>query len=187
MTDRYARENCLALLHEHTKSESLRRHAYAVEAAMRAAAERTGNDPQEWGAVGLLHDFDYERFPDAEDHPFRGAEILRERGFPEPFVRAVLSHADHTGVPRETECARWLYAVDELCGFCMACAMVQPDRKLAQVQVKSVKKKLKKKDFAAKVDREAIRAGAADLGLELDELIGFVLAALAPVADELGL
>jgi putative nucleotidyltransferase with HDIG domain len=187
MNDQLRRENCLALLHEFTASESLRRHAYAVEAAMRAAAERAGDDPEAWGAVGLLHDFDYERYPSAEDHPFRGAEILRERGYPADFVRTILSHASHTGVPRDTDCARWLFAVDELCGFCTACAMVQPDRKLAQVKVKSVKKKLKKKDFAAKVDREEIRQGAAELGLELDELIGFVLAALVPVADDLGL
>ena len=183
----YDRDACLALLHEHTKTDGLRRHGYAVEAAMRAAAERTGNDPEYWGAVGLLHDFDYEIYPEAPDHPLKGAEILRERGYPEEFVRAILSHASYTGVPRETDCARWLFAVDELCGFCMACAMVQPDRKIAQVKVKSVKKKLKKKDFAAKVNREEIREGAADLGLELDEVIEHVLGALAPAADELGL
>ena len=143
MSELYQRDSALALLHEYTESVSLRRHAYAVEAAMIAAAERAGGDPLYWGAVGLLHDFDYERFPEAPDHPLKGAKILRARGFPEDFVTAVLSHAEYTGVPRETDCARWLFAVDELCGFCMACAMVQPDKKIASVKVKSVKKKLK--------------------------------------------
>ena len=187
MSDLCTRENALALLHEYTQTESLRRHAYAVEAAMRAAAGRTGNDPEYWGAVGLLHDFDYETHPEAPDHPLKGAEILRERGYPEDFVRIILSHATYTGVPRDSDCAKWLFAVDELCGFCMACAMVQPDRKIVQVKVKSVRKKLKKKDFAAKVSREEIAEGAAGLGLEQDELIAHVLAALVEVADELGL
>ncbi|MBE0564377.1 MAG: HDIG domain-containing protein [Krumholzibacteria bacterium] len=183
----YDRANTLALLHEHTLTDSLRRHAYAVEAAMRAAARRTGGDEAYWAAVGLLHDFDYEKHPEAPDHPFKGAEILRARGYPEPFVRTILSHASYTGVPREDDCARWLFAVDELCGFCMACAMVQPDRKIAAVEVRSVRKKLKKKDFAAKVSREEIAEGAADLSLEQDEVIAHVLAALAEVADDLGL
>ena len=154
---------------------------------MKAAGERTGNDVEYWSAVGLLHDFDYEMYPEAPDHPLKGAEILRERGYPEEFVRTILSHASYTGVPRENDCAVWLFAVDELCGFCMACAMVQPDRKIAQVKVKSVKKKLKKKDFAAKVNREEIAEGAEDLGLELDEVIAHVLEALVPVGEELGL
>jgi len=187
MSDLYNRESTLALLHEFTQTDSLRRHAYAVEAAMKAAAERTGNDPVYWAAVGLLHDFDYEKYPEAPDHPLKGAEILRERGYPEEFVRTIMSHASYTGVPRENDCARWLFAVDELCGFCMACAMVQPDRKIAQVKVKSVRKKLKKKDFAAKVNREEIAEGALDLGLEQDELITHVLEALVPVGDTLGL
>ncbi len=184
---RYARDKVLALLHEHTRGDSLRRHAYAVEAAMRAAARRLGADETYWGAVGLIHDFDYERYPDLADHPFKGAEILRGLGYPEPFVRTVLSHASHTGVPREDDCARWLFAVDELCGFCMACAMVTPERKIAQVEVRSVRKKLKKKDFAAKVSREEIAEGAAALGLEQDEVIAHVLGALVAVADDLGL
>lgn len=187
MSDLFHRDTTLALLHEHTATDSLRRHAYAVEAAMKAAAGRTGNDPVYWAAVGLLHDFDYEKYPEAPDHPQKGAEILRRLGYPEEFVRTILSHASYTGVPRENDCARWLFAVDELCGFCMACAMVQPERKIAQVQVKSVRKKLKKKDFAAKVNREEIAEGAADLGLEQDEVIEHVLAALIPVADDLGL
>ena len=187
MSDHYKRDTTLALLHEFTKSDGLRRHAYAVEAAMKAAADRTGNDAEYWGAVGLLHDFDYEMYPEAPAHPLKGAEILRERGYPEEFVRTILSHAAYTGVPRENDCARWLFAVDELCGFCMACAMVQPDKKIAQVKVKSVKKKLKKKDFAAKVSREEIAEGAEDLGLERDEVIAHVLEALTPVGEELGL
>ena len=187
MSDLYDRDRTLDLLHEFTKTESLRRHAYAVSAAMRAAAARTGNDATYWAAVGLLHDFDYEMYPEAPDHPLKGAEILRERGYPEDFVRTILSHASYTEVPRENDCAKWLFAVDELCGFCMACAMVQPDQKIASVKVKSVKKKLKKKDFAAKVNREEIAEGAADLGLERDEIIEHVLQALVPVADDLGL
>ncbi|MBK6735873.1 MAG: HDIG domain-containing protein [bacterium] len=187
MSDLYARETTLALLHEHTLGDSLRRHGCAVEAAMRAAAVRVGADPVYWGAVGLLHDFDYERHPEAPDHPLKGAEILRARGYPEEFVRTIMSHVTQVGVPRENDCARWLYAVDELCGFCTACAMVQPDRKIAAVEVRSVIKKLKKKDFAAKVNREEIAEGAQELGLTQEEVIAHVLAALAGAADELGL
>ena len=146
MSELYAPENTLALLHEYTQTDGLRRHAYAVQAAMLASARRVGGDEQYWSAVGLLHDFDYEMYPEPPDHPLKGADILRERGYPEDFVRAILSHASYTGVPRETDCARWLFAVDELCGFCMACAMVQPDKLISQVKVKSVRKKLKKKD-----------------------------------------
>jgi len=187
MSDLYKRENTLDLLHEFTRTDGLRRHAYAVEAAMKAAAEKTGGDVEYWAAVGLLHDFDYEVYPEAPDHPLKGADILRERGYPEEFVRTILSHAAYTGVPRENDCAKWLFAVDELCGFCMACAMVQPDRKIAQVKVKSVKKKLKKKDFAAKVNREEIAEGAAGLELEPEDVIVHVLEALVPVGEELGL
>jgi len=187
MSDLYGREQCLAILHEYTKAEGLRRHAYAVEAAMLAAAERTGGDSAYWGSVGLLHDFDYEMYPEAPDHPLKGADILRERSYPEEFVRTILSHASYTGVLREDDCAKWLFAVDELCGFCMACAMVQPDKLISQVKVKSVKKKLKKKDFAAKVSREDIHEGAADLGLELPEVIEHVLGALCGVSDALEL
>ncbi len=187
MSELYAPETTYELLHEYTKTDGLLRHAYAVQAAMRAAARRTGNDETYWAAVGLLHDFDYEKYPEAPDHPLKGAEILRERGYPEEFVRTILSHAGYTGVPRENDCARWLFAVDELCGFCMACAMVQPDKRIAQVKVKSVRKKLKKKDFAAKVSREDIAEGMADLGLEQDDLIAHVLEALVPVGEDLGL
>lgn len=187
MSDLFDRTTTLALLHEYTLGESLRRHAYAVEAAMRTAAVRAGGDPAYWGAAGLLHDFDYERWPDAADHPLRGAEILRAQGYPEPFVRAILAHAPHTGVPREDDCARWLFAVDELCGFCTACAMVQPERRIAGVEVRSVVKKLKKKDFAAKVNREEIAEGARDLGLAQEDVIAHVLAAMSGAAGELGL
>ncbi len=187
MSDLYGRETTLALLKEYTQTEGLLRHAYAVEATMKAAAQRTGGDPVYWAAVGLLHDFDYEKYPGASDHPAKGAEILRQRGYPEEFVRTIMSHAAYTGVPRENDCARWLFAVDELCGFCMACAMVQPDKQIAQVKVKSVRKKLKKKDFAAKVNREEIAEGAKDLGLEVDVVIEHILGALVPVAAELGL
>lgn len=187
MSDLYRRDTVLALLHEYTESVALRRHGYAVEAAMRASARRVGADEEMWGAAGLLHDFDYERYPTMEDHPFRGGEILREKGYPEQFVHDVMAHASHTGLERETDLAKWLFAVDELCGFCMACAMVQPDKKVAQVKVKSVRKKLKKKDFAAAVSREEIAEGAEALGLEVDEVIEHVLAALVSVGEELGL
>jgi putative nucleotidyltransferase with HDIG domain len=187
MSDLTSREVALALLCEYTASDSLRKHAYAVEAALRAAARRTGQDEALWGAVGLLHDFDYERYPELPDHPLRGAEILRARGYSEPFVRTILSHAPFTGVPREDDCARWLFAVDELAGFCMACAMVQPDRKIASVKVSSVLKKLKRKEFAAKVNREEILLGANELGLPLEELVAHVLGALCGVAGELGI
>jgi putative nucleotidyltransferase with HDIG domain len=187
MSDLYAPEHTLALLHQYTQTDGLRRHAYAVQAAMAAAARRTGGDERYWAAVGLLHDFDYEKYPEAPDHPLKGAEILRAAGYDEQFVRTILSHAAYTGVPRENDCARWLFAVDELCGFCMACAMVQPERQIAGVQVRSVRKKLKKKDFAAKVSREDIAEGAADLGLEVDEVIEQVLAALTTVGADLGL
>lgn len=187
MSDLYKRETTLALLHEFTKTDGLRRHAYAVEASMRAAAQQVNQDEEYWAAVGLLHDFDYEMYPEAPDHPLKGADILRERGYPEEFVRTILSHASYTEVPRDNLCAQWLFAVDELSGFCMACAMVQPDKKIHQVKVKSVRKKLKKKDFAAKVNREEIDEGASELGLERDQVIDHVLNALTTVSDDLGL
>ena len=187
MSERYSRDKIHALLTEYTRSESLLRHAYAVEAAMRLAAERADGDAEYWGAVGLLHDFDYERYPEAPDHPQKGAEILRQQGFDETLINTILSHAAYTGVPRDNPCARWLFAVDELCGFCMACAMVQPDKKIASVKIKSVKKKLKQKSFAAKVDRAEIRQGAEELGLELPEVIELVLAALRGGSERLGL
>ncbi|HOS95387.1 MAG TPA: HDIG domain-containing protein, partial [Armatimonadota bacterium] len=155
------RDDAYALLTEYTKTPSLIGHALAVEAAMRFYAAKLGGDPEEWAAVGLLHDMDYERWPDLEDHPFRGAEIMRDRGVPELWIRAVLSHGDHTGVPRETPMEKALFAVDELTGFIVACALVRPSRSLADLGAKSVKKKMKDRSFAAKVNREAIEAGAA--------------------------
>ncbi len=181
------RESAWALLTEYTKNESLIRHALAVEAAMRFYAERFGEDADTWGVIGLLHDFDYERWPDLKDHPFRGAEILRERGVDEDVVQTILSHADHTGVPRDTLVRKTLFAVDELCGFVTAVALVRPSKRVADVTPKSVRKKLKDKAFARAVDRDAIREGAEGLGLDLDEHVANVIAAMSSIADELGL
>ena len=181
------RETAYALLTEFTKSESLIKHALAVEAGVRAYAGKLGGDPDEWGAIALIHDFDYERWPDLEDHPFRGAEILVERGFDEHVVRAVKSHADHTGVPRETPLERALFAVDELAGFITACALVRPSKSIMDLKPKSVKKKMKDKSFAAKVNRDDILRGAEELGVPLDEHIANVIAAMQGIAAELGL
>jgi predicted hydrolase (HD superfamily) len=181
------REQALALLHEFTTSDALRKHALAVESAMRAYAGARGGDPDRWGATGLLHDFDYERFPSLDDHPMRGSEILAERGVAEEIRTAILGHGNHTGVPRTTDMARCLFAVDELCGFLVACALVRPDRKISEVPVASVRKKLKDKAFARGVSRDDIVQGAQELGVELDAHIAFVRDALAKVAPELGL
>jgi putative nucleotidyltransferase with HDIG domain len=182
-----SREDAVALLHEYTKKPGLIKHALAVEAAMRAHARRVQQDEQAWGLVGLLHDFDYERWPDAENHPWRGSEVLSERGYPEWFRRAVLSHAEYTGVSRDTDLEKALYASDELCGFLTACALVTPAKSLHDVKVKSVKKKMKDKAFARSVHRGQIIQGAEDLGMELGEHIEFVLEAMRSIADELGL
>ncbi len=181
------RESAWSLLNEYTQNESLLRHALAVEAAMRFYAERFGEDADAWGVIGLLHDFDYERWPDLTDHPWRGAEILRERGVDEDVVQTILSHADHTGVPRDSLVRRTLHAVDELCGFVTAVALVRPSRRVADVTPKSVRKKLKDRAFARNVSRDAIREGAEALGLDLDEHVANVIAAMASVADDLGL
>ena len=186
------REEALALMHEHTASEALRRHMYAVETAMRACARRLGEDEEAWGTVGLLHDFDYEGHPNdarspTEEHPAFGVTLLRERGYPEPLCRAILGHATYTGVPRDTPVARALFAVDELCGFLVACALVRPSRSLADLGVRSVRKKLKDRGFARAVDRGEIRQGAEELGVDLDEHIEFVLQALRPEEARLGL
>jgi len=182
-----SREEALTILHEFTSSDALRKHALAVEAAMRAYAESRSADPNLWGVTGLLHDFDYEKFPSLEDHPRRGSEILAERGIDEEIRTAILGHGNHTGVPRSTDMARTLFAVDELCGFLTACALVRPDRRIAEVPVASVKKKLKDKAFARGVNREDITQGAQELGVELDAHIAFVRDALARVAPDLGL
>jgi putative nucleotidyltransferase with HDIG domain len=180
------REDALQLLHTHTESESLRKHAYAVEAAMRAYAEKFGDDVEEWGMVGLLHDFDYEKHPSEEEHPFVGNRILEEAGWPEHIRRAIMSHADYTGVPRESQMEKTLFAVDELCGFLMAVAYVRPDRSMASVQYKSVKKKMKDKGFARAVSREDMTRGAEELGIPFEEHVAFVIDALAGEGDRLG-
>ena len=181
------REEAYALLTEYTSKDGLIKHALAVEAAMRAYARRFGEEEETWGVIGLLHDFDYEKYPTAADHPFKGAEILRQKGFPEEWIRVILSHASYTGVPRDSLMAKTLFAVDELCGFITAVAYVRPNRKLAEVKVKSVKKKLKDKAFARQVNREEIREGAEELGIPLDEHIEFVISAMQEIAGELGL
>ncbi|GBD31601.1 MAG: HDIG domain-containing protein [Gemmatimonadales bacterium] len=186
------REEALALMHEFTQSEALRKHMYAVEAAMRAYARKFGEDEETWGIVGLLHDFDYERFPNpdhspTEGHPSYGVRLLRERGFPEELCRAILGHASYTGVPRDTLLAKTLFAVDELCGFLVACALVRPSKSLADLEVRSVKKKLKDKAFARGVNRDEVYRGAEELGIPLDEHIQFVIEALRPVESSLGL
>ena len=175
-----------ALLCEYTASQPLRRHALAVEASMRARARHAGvTDPAEletWGLVGLLHDFDYERFPTEQDHVFRGMEILRARGWPEPIVKAVGGHAFYTGIARETPMERAIVAADELTGFVGACALVRPSKKVADVPVESVVKRMKDKAFARSVDREYIRRGAEEAGLPLPELVAIVLRAQVPIA-----
>ncbi|MBM3494789.1 MAG: HDIG domain-containing protein [Armatimonadetes bacterium] len=176
-----------ALLTEYTQSDSLIKHALAVEAAMRFYARRFGEDEDLWAAIGLIHDFDYERWPQAPDHPEQGVAILRERGWPEDLVQVVGSHADYTGIPRETAAARALFAVDELCGFLTAVAYVRPSRKIADVEVSSVKKKMKDKAFARSVSRDDIIRGAEGLGLPLDEHVANCIAALTEAAPELGL
>lgn len=182
-----SRESALALMHEFTASESLRRHMLAVEAAVRAYARRFGEDELKWGVVGLLHDFDYERWPNPPEHPLRGAAILAERGYPADVIYAIKSHADYLpDCPRVSRLDKTLYACDELVGFITACAWVRPER-LAGMQASSVKKKLKAKGFAASVNRDDIARGAADLGVDLDEHIQFVIAALQPIAADLGL
>lgn len=188
----WTRDRALALMHQYTASEALRRHMYAVELAMRAMAARSGEDPDAWGLVGLLHDFDYERFPNPEHapdrgHPSEGVRMLEAQGFPAPLARAILGHASYTGVPRDTPMARALFAVDELCGFLVACALVRPSRSLRDLEVASVRKKLKDKAFARGVSREEVYAGAEELGVALDEHIAFVLEALRPHERTLGL
>ena len=181
------RDQALALLHEWIQNPNLRKHCYAVEACMRAYARRAGADEERWGLTGLIHDFDWERHPDLERHPAKGVEVLRATGWPEDVCRAVLGHSVHTGVPRDTEMARTLYACDEVAGFLVACALVTPARSLEQVEVASVKKKMKRADFARNVNRDDIVNGAAELGTDLDQHIGFCLEAMRGIRGELGL
>jgi putative nucleotidyltransferase with HDIG domain len=180
------RERAWATLTRYTKSEPLLRHALAVEAAVRAYAERFGEDRELWGATALLHDFDYEIHPTLDRHPQDGAPILRDEGYPEVLVEAVLSHADHLGLPRDTPLKKTLYACDELPGFVHACGLVRPDG-IDTLTPKSVRKKLKQPSFASGVNREDVYRGAEELGVDLDEHIAFVVAALRPIAPELGL
>ena len=175
------------LVEEHVESDSLRRHLFAVETCMRAYARKEGEDEETWGIAGLLHDFDWEVCPTPESHPTFGAEILRARGFPEEIVRAVLSHGNHTGIARETMMEKALFACDELSGFVTAVALVRPTKSLSDTKVSSVKRKMKDKAFAKSVSRDDMRQGAAELGVELDDLIAFVIEALKPAAPQLGL
>ena len=186
------RDEALALMHEHTQSPSLRQHMLAVEAAMRAYAVKSGEDVEAWGLAGLMHDYDYERYPNpehspTEGHPAWGVRQLRERGVAEQVCRAILGHGNYTGVPRDTPMARTLFAVDELCGFLVACALVRPSKSFADLEVSSVKKKLKDKAFARGVNRDEVRQGAEELGVPLDEHITFCIQALRPVEAALGL
>jgi putative nucleotidyltransferase with HDIG domain len=186
------RTDALALMEQHTQSAALRQHMLAVEAAMRAYAGKYGGDADAWGIVGLLHDFDYETYPNpdhspTEGHPAWGVQLLRERGLSEDQCRAILGHASYSGVPRDSEMAKALFAVDELCGFLVACVLVRPSRSFGDLEVSSVKKKLKDKAFARGVNRDDVRQGAEELGVPLDEHIAACIAALRPVEQTLGL
>jgi len=189
MTDQrnFDRNDAWALLCEYTQSESLRKHMLAVEACMRAYARKFGQDENKWAITGLLHDFDYEKYPTPAEHPFVGNKILEERGYPEEIRRAILSHADYSGVKRESLLEKTLFACDELSGFITASALVKPNKSLAEVEAKSVRKKMKDKAFARSVSRDDIVNGAADLGLDLEEHIAFCIEAMKSIAGELEL
>lgn len=180
------REESWQLLCEYTKSENLRRHALAVEACMRAYARKFGEDEEKWAIVGLIHDFDYERYPNPPDHPLKGSEILSECGYPEDVRRAILGHADYTGVPRDTLMAKSLFACDELAGFITACALVRPDR-IQTLEPRSVRKRMKDKAFARSIRREDIAVGAEELGVDTNEHIALCIRAMQGIADRLGL
>jgi len=181
------REDAWALLCEYTKNPGLRKHGLAVEAAMRGYARKYDEDEQKWAIVGLLHDFDYEVHPTLDQHPTGGSKILREKGYPEDVIYAVLCHADHLGLERRSLMDKAIYAVDELTGLITAVALVKPNKSLAEVDAPSVRKKMKDKAFARSVNRDDIVRGAAALGVDLDEHIAFVIEAMKPVAGELGL
>jgi len=181
------RESAWGLLTEFTQSESLRKHALAVEACMRAYARKSGEDEDKWGVVGLIHDFDYEKWPSLDDHPYKGNEILKERGYSDEIRLAIMSHAEYTGVPRQSPMEKTLFACDELAGFITACALVKPGKSLAEVEAKSVRRKMKDKAFARSVNRNDIITGAADLGVDLEEHIAFCIEAMKRIAKELGL
>jgi putative nucleotidyltransferase with HDIG domain len=186
------REDAWALLCEYTKNESLRKHMLAVEACVRAYARKTGADEEFWGLTALLHDFDYERWPNdahspAEEHPAGGSAILRERGYSEELIRAILSHAEYSGVPRQSALEHTLFACDELAGFLTACALVKPSKSIFEVEPDSVKRKLKDKAFARGVNRDDVRKGAEELGVSIEDHIAFCIAAMREAADALGL
>ena len=186
------RTEALALMEQHTQNPALRQHMLAVEAAMRAYAGKYAGDTDTWGVVGLLHDFDYEAYPNhdhspTDGHPAWGVKLLRERGLSEDQCRAILGHASYSGVPRESDMARALFAVDELCGFLVACVLVRPSRSFGDLEVSSVKKKLKDKAFARGVNRDDVRQGAEELGVPLEDHIATCIAALRPVEQTLGL
>jgi putative nucleotidyltransferase with HDIG domain len=187
-----SRDDAWKLLCEYTQSESLRKHALAVEACVRAYARKQGADEELWRITALLHDFDYERWPNAEhrptqEHPYEGTKILRERGYPEEMIHAILGHADYSGVPRESALDHTLFACDELAGFLTACALVKPSKKIAEVEASSVRKKLKDKAFARGVNREDVLRGAEELGIPLEEHIAFCIEAMKGASDQLGL
>ena len=181
------RKDAIELLHEYTKTDSLRRHALGVEQAMRKMAEKYHGDPNEWGITGLMHDFDYEMYPTMEEHPYKGNEILKSKGYPDSITKAIMGHATYTGVARETDMAKSLFAVDELTGFIFAVTYVRPSKSIFEVKPRSVKKKLKQKSFAASVVREDIFLSVDELGLDLTEHVQFVIDALSEKAEELGL
>lgn len=181
------REYCLTLLQEYTKSDSLLKHAFAVETCVRAYAEKLNEDVDYWGNVALLHDFDYEKYPTAEEHPFKGAEILRQKGFDDEFISSILSHADYSGVPRDTILKKVLFACDELAGFITAVTYVRPSKSVDEVEVSSVKKKMKDKAFAKAVSRDDIINGAAGINVQLDEHIQFCINAMRKNKEILGL
>lgn len=181
------REEAWALLCEWTQSENLRKHALAVEACVRAYARQEGAEEELWGLTALLHDFDYERYPDAPDHPAEGSKVLRSLDYPEEVITAILSHADYMNVPRETPLQKTLFACDELAGFLTACTLVRPTKNIAELQVKSVKKRMKDKAFARGVNRDDVRSGAEALGVPLEDHITFCIEAMRGIADKLGL
>ena len=181
------REAAWSLLTRFTESESLRKHALAVEACMRAYARKLNADEELWGVVGLLHDFDYEKYPSAEEHPYKGSEILKDLGYSEEIRRAIMSHAEYTGVTRETPMEKALFACDELAGFITACALVKPGKSLAEVEAGSVRRKMKDKAFARSVNRNDIVTGATEMGVDLEEHIRFCIEAMKGIADKLGL
>ncbi|MCY3680371.1 MAG: HDIG domain-containing protein [Gemmatimonadetes bacterium] len=181
------RDDAFALLTEHTENINLIKHMLAVEAAMRAYARKFGRDENLWGITGLLHDFDYEKHPTPEEHPMFGVAILEEKGYPEAMIHAIKAHAPYLGVPRESLLDKALFAVDELTGFIVAVTLMQPTKKLADLKVSSVRKKIKQKSFARNVSREDILIGAEELGIELDDHIAFVRDAMGDISDDLGL